>query len=322
MGDMEVRVDIVSLFKSSISNGTDAHYVKSASRITRVRRGKIRDWPGPDRKLWSEATLGGKIRDPLKFAEFIRRVGISLDELIPHASGPWSAWRPGDYVVVLLGERRLVVPDTTPEVQIDAVGSKDAEALACLILNLERVINCRLEVRTLPVGTPSDTIDQEIEALVDRTDVGAVITIGSPYVNPAADPLAQRMIRARTELPGLFCWYFSLSTDGPEPVLYCQDPVARQNEGILIPGTDKTLSRKRKGQFKDCGMLLVDVSKPTRLIVCAGHGGSGTLASVHALNQAEYLSDRIAEGDGRAFELIECRRKNPEDKRSNHWDFV
>jgi hypothetical protein len=178
----------------------------------------------------------------------------------------------------------------------------------------------------------------ELSGLFARKDVGAVFVIGSPISNSLADPIARRIVGDKLEdsprLPVEFRWAFGLSRPlGAPPYLSSPDQVARRSEGIALRGDKQTRwprqhdeviyndLRKRtwaNALYEDCGLVMISaVGEGPLAVLCAGHGGVGTIAAVLALREQTKMSALISREDnlspGRAAAVVVVERSKPSD---------
>jgi hypothetical protein len=290
--------------------------------------------------------------DLFKLADCIYRLRIPLEYLVQTGPQPWHRFEPGSVVAVVMGMRPIRLPAGPQGVLNRAVGARDAQASAHLVglLQGEYRLDFQLEFHHLPSDLRPAEAEDFLNELGRRGDVGAIVAIGSPLVNPLTDPLARRMFddhRGR-DLPARFRWRFDWP--GPEPFLSERRHVAPEREGIGFPGVEETtyprlgddlvMERIRAGNgkhcFPDCGLLLLDCRGPGPFkVVCAGHGGCGTIASVLALRVqgqiARRLAGKAAPMPGRVFEVVwvKRRKRNPEgiddlyfdDRFDDEWGF-
>jgi naphthoate synthase len=92
-------------------------------------------------------------------------------------------------------------------------------------------------------------------------------------------------------------------------------------EGIRHRGSDKQLPRTRgragsDPPLADCALLLIDAREGRKLgIVASGHGGYGTVVSVLALAEREYIARALraddGAGPGRLFQALWVHRQSP-----------
>ena len=143
----------------------------------------------------------------------------------------------------------------------------------------------------------------------------------------------------------------------PAPYLSEPAPCPRDGkdnkEGIRFRNHDQTtllrvndvdalraVRKGARGTFPDCGLLLIDSRRRPRLILCAGHGGCGTLACVYALTDSLEVSQLLSRsykqpswpgGEGRVLKPVWAKRKKPtkaeiddfvfDKKRGKGWGF-
>jgi hypothetical protein len=147
--------------------------------------------------------------------------------------------------------------------------------------------------------------------------------LGSPVVNPLANPAAREVFRdTKTDFLPKFRWAYKTS---PENFLADRDFPGRKEkwspaeEGISLPnyrhlatpyprvGDDLVLTQEEKGEtdFPDAGIFMMDCTQPAILVLCAGHGGCGTLGCVSQLKERELIDDLL--------ELSRSRKMEPGD---------
>jgi hypothetical protein len=172
-----------------------------------------------------------------------------------------------------------------------------------------------------------------------------ICVLGSPVVNPLANPAAREVFADTKEdfLPR-FRWAYKAS---PDNFLADRDYPVRKDrwspaeEGVSLPnhrnlrtryprvGDDLVLAQMEKGEtdFPDAGIFMMDCTHPAILVVCAGHGGCGTLGCVSQLRETELIDDalqlsrtrKIEPGDTKPDRIVGVvtvnrrRRSQPED---------
>jgi|SRR5579884_3428 len=272
----------------------------------------------------------GEIKNVRQLVECWRVTGLPLEFDFRFQVSPWVRWVPGSDFIIVYGERKVQIPQVSSKMSQRAVGARDAEAIAFLVDNVrsELQIDCRVDLYPLPADLPADKASKELSNLLGRTKQGgAVVVIGSPIVNPLADPIAEMITdknargqdKNERNLPGKFRWRSArmdsyLSDVGKYP----------GEEGIFIRNANIMCSReadddvfdeltrvpRRRRTFHDCGMLLMDCRQKDFLILCAGHGGCGTLGCVYALvDQQEEIATRLATEDDRMFAVVRVKRE-------------
>jgi hypothetical protein len=270
----------------------------------------------------------------------ILKVPITADLRCP----PWDRWEPGFEVVIIYGERQVRIPEVAKQMRQRAVGARDAEAMANLaaLFQGRLQIDCKVRLYPVPSDLPRPEAEQKLGDLRKRPGVGGIVVLGSPVVNPLADPIARAMASNDPDkpsadpddLPARFRWPFE-----PPPGTFLSEPrrFDAKDEGIhqrlhgsasgtTFPRTpdDEVLERLRNGDegpFKDCGILMLDCRRSPVLLLLAGHGGCGTLACVEALEDQATIAARLDDshdsgrsvvGPDRVFEVIEVDRRKRE----------
>jgi hypothetical protein len=312
--------------------------VSRRARELNIKVDDVLDRSGVRREYRTAVSLKeSRVDDPDLLAYCIRRLELPLEWIfqVQPQIAPWDTWVPNDVAVVVVGERPVFVDKISEMVAQRAVGARDSEAQSSLVNSLQRDfrIDCRVELRNLPTALrPADAIG-ELDGIRWRKDVGAVIVVGSPFVNPLADPIARVMFDdlGPDELPARLRWCFDL--EQPEPYLSEAEPCKPEAEGIRLKDhRDTTFRRVRDdevhhrlangdaGPFDDCGLLLVDARDRPLLILCAGHGGCATIATVYALQSQFLIQKKLAQshdeknaivGKYRLFEVIWVKRRKP-----------
>jgi hypothetical protein len=312
------------------------------------------------RGLYREKAIKNGVIGVFALAECIRRLGIPLEGLVDTRPAPWDGWQPGSVVAVITGVQQFQVTDQQKGLPRGAVDERDLRGQEYLMnwLGYELKLSYKWERRSVPASLTATEAGGMLADLRKRSDVGAIVVLGSPVVNPVVEPLARRILDNMPEedLPARFRWGFDLPKRMPrylsEPGKCNRDPETNQ-EGIRVRGgRDTTILRLNNrdafaafrrgdaGPFTDCGMVLIDCRHRPRLIICAGHGGCGTLACVYALTNSQYISQQLRRsyaqpswpvGPSRVFEVVWVKRMKPTDqelddfafdvKRGNGWGF-
>lgn len=276
-----------------------------------------------------------KTLDLLALEQVLRQLDVRAEDLIQFETrcAPWDLehWNSGAMTVaVVLGSRPWA---GRSQLHHYGVGVHDAEALAHLekILRLRAGIQFRMEVIAVRTDMSSEEAGERLDQLRRRQDVGAVVILGSEIANPFTRPAAAWMFADTDagQIPARFRWSFEW-TDGT-PVLSDPRAFPASGEGLVLTRGDRVLPRTPDGEifanleratnltFPDCGLLAMDHREDPLLILCAGHGGCGTVASVMGLSQLEYVERRLLEaskarswsGNQRVFEPIWVRRRKP-----------
>jgi len=253
---------------------------------------------------------------------------------------PWDVWQEDACVAVVLGQRHITTRHApSGGMRTDLVGTRDYQALAAL----ERLFDKHAGIEYQPhLHAVADHLDRAAsEAYLDdlcrKMRGGAIIVMGSPLRNPIADPIARRIMQVPSEdLPARFRWHFRFQGNGG----YLVEPaVCRPNEaGIRQRGHGRTtfgrvtddrimeeaaarsgLARtERLGPYADAGILAMDSQHDPMLILCAGHGGSGTIAAALGLSETLYVErcllnaqDEFGIDAGRLFQPVMVDRYKP-----------
>jgi len=246
----------------------------------------------------------------------LRKTGLSIE--VDFRCPPWDRWKAGSTFVIVYGERLVDIPNVSTGMRQLAVGARDAQAIAYLTdeLRSQIQIDCQVVLHPVRPGLSPDEAAKELAGL-RRSRAGAIVVIGSTLVNSLSEPMAAAIIRDESGdidydlLPGKFQWGFL-----GKPSLLSDHVNDRKKEGILDRRTNRYFPRVHddavlpglkagKKTFADCGMLFMDCRKPPYLILCAGHGGCGTLGCVYALaRQVEEIAARLAAGNNRFADII------------------
>ena len=205
------------------------------------------------RRLVDEADKMGDEEVAAKLTKFIRILGISVE--LEYRPSPWSRWKKGSTLMVVLGYRPVQYPHLTRDqpdhgyvgtrLQHWGVGRHDLLALQQLvdILQQRYQLDYRLEVDFQPMNLSYRQAKRRRNQLLKRPDVGCICVIASPVVNPVADAFARRLMREDDEhtdtnsLPARFRWCFDLrkTEKDPFPYLSFPDGCAVKDEGIYRP---------------------------------------------------------------------------------------
>lgn len=230
----------------------------------------------------------------------------------------------------LMGEREVPIDELAKNVHQRAVGAQDVQALARLgsFIHEDLRLPSRIKVHSAPRTLEPQEAQDRLERLRSGRGAkrhGAIVVLGSPVVNPFAAALAHAAYDGDPErLPARFRW--SLSPDTRHGFLSDRQACKTTDEGIWLPDERRPgfprerdddivkaiQSDERKG-FLDCGMLLLDVRKRPWLILAAGYGGVGTIASIIALTRQEDIATLL--DDGLGFAIVGTRRRKPSEPR-------
>jgi hypothetical protein len=268
---------------------------------------------------WQRAIVGGAIRSYADLATVIRvaQLPVRVD-----TRRPWHLVRPNDELAIVVGARAVNIPEVSSEVRQRGIGARDAEAQATFANVCRRL---RLDADLVPHVLPSELAPAAAQRYLDdlcdpneRPNVGAVVVLGSPVVNPLAEPLARRALGGQRS-PARFRWGFD---PGPDTLLSVPgEPDAdAEEEGITIDIPEPILFRRTRddailpqltggpnGPFPDCGLLLIDASRRPLGILCAGHGGCGTIAAVETLGDHGLVARLLAASSDDARSLYKDR---------------
>lgn len=263
----------------------------------------------------------GIIHDKGKLLELIHE--LRLEELIfrfiivPERNAPWDVWRQGSEVVVILAGKYASIAATTATLRRTVIGIWDFKAHDRLLSVLQK--DARIEFEPTrhflpPDFEPADA-DRYLHQLCRRRKIGAIVVLGSPLVNPLTDAMARMMFSDVTvdgepvrpeALPARLRWSFDLGK--PAPFLSEPRPCGPEEEGVVLRGhrtttyprmRDEEVTRvvqgrpNPRGVFPDCGILALSVRQNTNLILCAGHGGCGTMAAVLGLSRTRFIESRL-----------------------------
>jgi hypothetical protein len=284
----------------------------------------------------------GRILDRLRLAQCLRRMDMPADLICSFESrfAPWDAWQEGACVAIVVGRRHVTTRQSSSfSMRTDLVGTHDHKALGHLerILAEEARIKYHPRPRQVAGYLDRDAAEAFLDDLCRKMRGGAIIVMGSPLRNPIADPIARRIMDLRGhELPARFRWHFRFQgSDGylVEPEI-CQPREA----GVRQRGHGRTTYRRvtdeqimkeaasrgtlapseRLGPYADAGILAMDCQHDPMLILCAGHGGCGTLAAVLGLSETMYVErcllnaqEELGLEPGRLFQPVTVDRYKP-----------
>ncbi|MBN2491660.1 MAG: hypothetical protein JXQ29_12495 [Planctomycetes bacterium] len=275
-----------------------------------------------------------KILDHRRLAQVIRRLrmhGWMLNVEGESRFSPWDTWQPGARVAVVVGGKEAHITQGNHSFRRKVLGIRDAEAYAQLLTILRE--DAEIEFQSDLYFSDADLPPAEAQAMLDnlcrQPRIGAIVVLGSPLVNSLTDPLARLIFDdiGADELPARFRWSFDLGH--PEPFLWEPESCRPGEEGIRLRGSRKTtlprmrdeavlerLQRARRmGTFPDCGLLAISTRHEKLLILCAGHGGCGTMAAVLALARVMVIERSLladagpAMPCGRIFEPLVVKRR-------------
>ncbi len=262
----------------------------------------------------------GAIKSRTKLILALRAMQITVEDLFQFdpRRPPWDLVGDNETVAVVLGGKFVEIPGSS-SMQHQSVGARDAEAIPLIEKIVSQHLQVEAKVRLFPVSPNMTPLDAEnlLQKLSEHPEIGVIVVLGSELVNPLAAPIARRILRSPSQdLPYRFRWSF----DPPisEPHLSETTPCLPDQEGIHFrrpPGfflrrvRDENILKASHqgtfGPFADCGLLAITPAEEKLMILCAGHGGCGTLATVLALSEINYIERRLLEAfeDGVPNEL-------------------
>jgi hypothetical protein len=280
-------------------------------------------------------TAAGDINIPL-LLDFLTLVKFPVE--ICAKPRPWDRWQDGDQVVAVIGERYVRIDEVSRTVRQRAVGARDAEALALLsgACYGQMKLNADIGICHVSSRLPATDAAKKLRELRAGKKTGMIVVLGSPVVNPLAEPIAEAILRDGDKVitpPAKFRWAFetpgsgSLLSEPPQqPDKDGQQRWRPEQEGIAVhqaheeeffPRTpdDLIASDAAGGRWPDCGILMIDCRSRPYLVLCAGHGGAGTLAAVKALRDDQQLIAQLLEasphaitGSDRVFAVVTADR--------------
>jgi hypothetical protein len=264
-------------------------------------------------------------------------MNIEADDLIANdmRSHPWDLFCKGDALAVVLGSKLVEGPVMCQFY----ISQRDMDAKNGLIDFLR---GCqRLDFRPCEECLSIETSPEEAEAalreLQSRRDIGMIVSLGSPVVNPLAVPVARTILKnaGLKSSPAWFEWPVVAKTLGftlpKRPLIFQQTDacgvrlrspvkVNDSEERTWFPRVGRYEALRRfqagdRGPFEDSGLLMLDVVSRPMLAFLAGHGGCGTLATLRALLDEETISQELAAsheggsilGPGRLMQVVEAR---------------
>ena len=318
-----VESNLEELFLQSIDEEIDRRQAILGKRTREEFFAALSIDPASARGYWTRGVVAEqpgqprKIKDPKSLVKFLRLLKPTIE--IDARTEPWDRWRAGSKVIVLVGVRHVSIPKVS-KVNQRAVGARDSQAFAELskILYKDLGLDCEVVLQHVPANLPKGDSSVLLEELLTKSpDVGMVCVLGSPVVNPLANPAAREVFRGAGKktpycLPR-FRWAHKASSDNF--LADCDLPERKEKwspaeEGIAFPngpnaptqfqrvGDDlvfKQMASDRSGSkiFQDAGIFMMDCSLPTILVLCAGHGGCGTLGCVRQLKEMERIGDLL-----------------------------
>ena len=331
---LPLSTELVTLVKDSY---LEPLLVRSVRDEIRLRRGTLDQEvffstlstaQGSAKGYWSRGldATRDRIKEPRAFVKFLRLLKPAIE--IDVRTEPWNRWDSHrSRVIVVVGKREVSIPEVSAHVKQRAVGARDSEAFAELsrILYRDLGLDCEILLEHVPARMPRD----EAVALMDRwrkdAAVGMICVLGSPVVNPLANVIARDMLRddpngEPEECPAKFRWAFKVSPDNflaDRAIKGGKEMWGPDEEGIAFPnrptgyprvGDDVVLKRfARQQTFKDAGLFMIDSRQPPILVLCAGHGGCGTLGSVRQLREKDLIGDLLDASRSPSVQLSDCK---------------
>jgi hypothetical protein len=304
--DKEVRARLQSAIRrrdldcASLDNALDAYGLRNMYRQAVISN--------PQGLIEND---GVWIVDINLLASIIRSMDIQVDELIDRAPFPFSQWRPGGQVRFLLGTRCRKL-SAAHQATFDALSAEDDKARTWISSELQKSLRCQIADERFSALKDEQQAEDYVSQLLDNESrtrcrhLGAIIAIGAPPTNPAAEPLARRILNG-TECPFQFRWagdIFDMARFADQPIVLSQRRNCKyEDEGIaLAKGTCTELHRQRdnvvqnradrsRSESYDCGLILMNrynAPNRPRLFVVAGHGARATLAATYALFSSDF----------------------------------
>ncbi len=260
----------------------------------------------------------------------VSKTRLPLEELFDWSSirTLWGQIKYGTTIMVALGSHDVQILESSKTMR--AVGSRDLRAVALLFEHLYRRLNLQCAIEIFPVSQKSIEMDWEdqFETIAQRKDVSGIVCLGS-VTNPMSDIMARRIWGA-DKPPATFRY-----TRLQEASFLCQPCKHPEEEGIrygkdLLPRTRSSRSDDERSIVKDCGLIGIR-AKPNEplLVLCAGHGGAGTIAAVLGVSNESEIKNRLQANPDKFFELVWVKRDPhaahsdlPFDQRKGKgWDF-
>ena len=269
-----------------------------------------------------------KIRCVRRLAQCLRKMKMPAHMLVnfDQPFQPWDVWKSGRPVAIAVGAREVGLRDES--LKSSLIGTRDYQASDHLqrVLRLDAEIEFQPELKTVPKLSRAGA-EAYFDAHCKKMRGGAIVVVGSPLRNPLADVIAQRIARVPAEdLPARFRWPFRFQNNNH----YLVEPAVclPSESGVRLRGhatttyqrvTDEDIiaemeahgsleADERLGPYADAGLLAMDYDHDPILILCAGHGGCATIASVLGLGQVMYIEHCLEEkdddlGEGRLWQL-------------------
>jgi len=293
------------------------------------------------RALWDDVIVRQQLAEREGNADFpliLRFLNLIHPSIsISPAPFPWNHIAEGERVVLVVGERQVPIREVSRDVLQRVVGARDSEAASRLL----EAFQCRMRLTGRVVHTASsnspEVAARELQALQNSPDVGAIVVLGSQVVNPMGLAVARALLRNEShedEPHAKFRWAHE-----PEDWLLSDRPSrkgttkrtkwAPKEQGIvaltangpfLYPRVpDDTIARDPRllHKWRDVGLLLKDCRKKPFLVLCAGHGGAGTIGSAEAIWKYPHVLTRILAAEdwpkwrNRAYCVVTVQRSRP-----------
>jgi hypothetical protein len=161
----------------------------------------------------SRAVQGNRIKDPKALVKFLRLLKPAIE--IDAQMEPWNRWRPGSRVIAFVGERDVSIPKVSENVRQLVVGARDSQAFAELAKVLYRDIglDCEVVLEHAP-RLPKHQYANFLSMRLREPGVGMICVLGSPVVNPLANPAAREIFRdTKSDFLPKFRWAYKTSSE-------------------------------------------------------------------------------------------------------------
>lgn len=262
---------------------------------------------------WSVDGSGKRRLSAFKVAAIVRLLGLSVDDMLDPRPLPWRRLKPRQKVALIVGKRRVPAPHSVQGgFEHYAIGPHDFKA--AMHLSSFAQGDPALQVTTELHLVSADSMGEEEDAaecfaeLKGRSDIGGILCIGSPLVNPATSLIAEEMFSKgpRPGAPVFFRWpqhvydglrsqYLSLPAGDVGVGVWRALPSDPDIGRLFEREADRTIREQTRdgvsrGQsFLDAGILAVDCRPPRYFLgVVAGHGGLATFAAAHAATHPHF----------------------------------
>jgi hypothetical protein len=188
---------------------------------------------------WQRAIVGKEIKSPMDLATVIRVAELSV---VIDTRQPWHLVKRGDEIAVVLGVRVVDIPEVSRDVRQRGVGMRDTQAQAALANVCRRLgLEADLMPHLVPCDRPASEAEEDFDKLCTDPNVGAVVVLGSPVVNPLAEVLTAQALGGEPS-PAQFLWGFD---PGHDSLLSVPRKVQPHEEGIIISGSKNFFPRTR-----------------------------------------------------------------------------